>query len=246
MTDASKVFDGNNQEQSGGPDNAKAPGNQQSSFIESLVGDGKKYATTEDLAKSRVHADEHISKLEEENAKLRGEVEKAKAREELMEELKQQRGADNAPAQANTPAETITADQIDKRIDDVLSQRTASERAAANLEKAAEAVYAIHGDKSPDFMEQKAAELGVGVEFLKQTGAQSPAALLSILGISEAPAVKREADIPPSNYQGNPSAISEQKRLEEIKAVKKTNSRAFYQNWDLQQEYHELKKKLKQ
>lgn len=247
MTDASNIFtEDNTQEAAGAPVTAENPGNTTPSFYESLVGDGKKYADQEALAKSRLHADEHISDLEAENAKLREAVAKAKAREELMEELKQQnKGADPAHSQTETNVETPTADSIDEHIRKVLEETDAAKRATDNIEIVSKAVYEIHGEKSREFIAQKAAELEVSVDFLMEAAAKSPKAALQSLGISAAPVQRQEVNVPKSSINSHVAGGSpDQKRYEELEAMRKNNSKAYYKDPKLTLEWGALRKKL--
>jgi len=243
MTDANNVFqDGTNQEQSGAPDTtAEVPGST-SSVFETLVGEGRKYSDPEALAKSRIHADEHIKRIEEENAKLKEENAKARAREELLAELKQQQGADQAPAHTDTPGESITADQIDKRIREALMETDATKRAQENIEAASAAIYSVYGEKSSEFIAKKAAELGVSTDFLMQTAAQSPKAALSVLGVSETQAPARESSVTPSSIKptGEAGSFSRFQELDNMRKSK--NGKGFYGHEKLELEWLELKK----
>ena len=70
-----------------------------------LVGEGKKYATVEDLAKGNLNAQQHIGTLEHETASLREQSSSAKSIEDVLkaiqgtpQELAQQPAADQQQA----------------------------------------------------------------------------------------------------------------------------------------------------
>jgi len=56
-------------------------------YMEELVGEGKKYATDEDLAKGAYNANIHIGKLEAETAEFRRLAEEAKSKEDHLETI---------------------------------------------------------------------------------------------------------------------------------------------------------------
>ena len=77
----------------------------QESAVDLLVGEGKKYKSVDDLAKSRITADEHIKQIEFENNNMRKELdtlssqrENSKTIEDILVKLDQ----------ANSGGETVT------------------------------------------------------------------------------------------------------------------------------------------
>lgn len=84
-----------------------------------LVGEGKKYATVEDLAKGMVHGQHHIGTLEQETATLREQSGTAKSVEDVLAAIKgmspqqtQEQIADQQPAQQQQQGELTVAEQI--------------------------------------------------------------------------------------------------------------------------------------
>ena len=85
------------------------------SFLDQLVGEGKKFANIEDLAKGKLNSDEHIDKLENENQRLRQELDTRMTAEEVLAEIRKPEA--NLQPQAQ-PSGGDTAPQLNK--DDLL------------------------------------------------------------------------------------------------------------------------------
>src|SRR5690606_26975993 len=63
---------------------------QEQAAIDLLVGEDKKYKTVEDLAKSRLEADEFIERLKRENAEMRGTLSEKEAEYERILKARQE------------------------------------------------------------------------------------------------------------------------------------------------------------
>lgn len=97
------------------------------SRFETLVGEGKRYRTQEDLAKARIHADNHIHTLEGENHDLRTQI---KTLEQTLARFSSDdiefESDNNVQAQsANDTAETKQLDlkDIEKTVESTLERR---------------------------------------------------------------------------------------------------------------------------
>jgi hypothetical protein len=79
------------------------------SYVDQLVGEGKKYATAEDLAKSRLHADDYIKQLEAENKLLQNSTTANDKLDEIIDSLKTSTPTDPEPVAPANPA-PVTVD----------------------------------------------------------------------------------------------------------------------------------------
>ena len=155
--------------------------------VGSWVGDGKKYATQEDALKAIPHSQNHIAKLEEENQKLRAQVEEAQRKSEEGGNVTAEDLLKAIQAQAKAPeVSSAQTPQLDEKaltniVNSTLDQRTAAQTASDNLATAQAALVEKFGDaqKANQAVQAKAAELGVEVGFLKSLASNSPKALLS-------------------------------------------------------------------
>lgn len=151
-----------------------ADGDNQGNPLETLVGEGKKYATPEDLARSRIAADEHIARIEQENAEYRAAIQRdIQARQEQT--LNTPPG--QAPDQGNTP-QRDNQDDLAERIREVTRQDRETEKTQANIEAVTARLIDVYGseDAANAAVKAKARELGVGLDFLMSTAATSPIA----------------------------------------------------------------------
>lgn len=162
--------------------------------LEELVGEDKKYKTTEDLAVSRLEADRFIAQLQTETATLRQELALAITKadttttlEKLMTELANK---DNVPPvdkpvipptdQVNQ-TKALTQDDIVK----LLEARDASKVEAANLAKAMAEAQKVFGDKLVDGLAAKATELGMEFGEIEALAKKSPQAFFNLIGLHQ-------------------------------------------------------------
>lgn len=158
-------------------------------FIDSLVGEGKKYKTEEELAKAYIHADGFIDNLKRENGELKEDLQKRLSAEQILEEIK--KGAAPERVQGDTTNPLLTDESkllslVDKRIEG----RKLEEIRSNNIREADQAIRNTYGEKAVEVITKKSQELGVPVKWLEDMAAQSPKALLTLLGIDNSKATQ--------------------------------------------------------
>ena len=182
MTTENSLFNNDNQ----APASDQTPGtpaatNDQPSLFH--VGDDKKFGTVDELDKAYGHANEHIGKIENENAEMRKQLEeltnKNSAVDKVLAALKgEQEPEDNQ--EPNAKEEPAVEDVVAK----LLEEREATSAKQTNLDKVRNALSAKYGDKTNDVYVARAKELGVNLDELSAT---SPDAVLALFG-TKAPA----------------------------------------------------------
>lgn len=157
-----------------------------------LVGEGKKYKSTEDALKALPHAQAHIARLEQEAKELREKVAQAKAIDDLYDTL-------NARTQTGTEA-TPTAPVVDESLVDAVLERKLKEISAQkqrqeNLQTVSKALTDKFGEKAQEVFKKKAEELGVNESFIRDVVAASSKAGLELFGLGkqEAPSTAAPA-----------------------------------------------------
>lgn len=160
--------------------NSVEPKNELTGTVAELVGESKKFKTIEALAASVNYKDEHIAKLEAENKALR---DKTINSEEVFNKLLESKEKENT----KTTVESLTADEIQRIVQDTLTKTKTQDETANNLKKANDTLVQKFGglEKAQEFLKQKANELGLGIEFLMSTAAKSPSAFLKVIGVDE-------------------------------------------------------------
>jgi hypothetical protein len=128
-------------------------------YLELLVGEGKKFKTVEDLAKSKLHADKHIADLQEELEELR---QHKSTMDEVLAELRKSKPTQVEPDPATVAAPVpVKGEDVTKIVDEHLSAREKQKLFRDNTyglmtkliekygskEEAAKAVAAFHQNK---------------------------------------------------------------------------------------------------
>lgn len=156
-------------------DQAEKVENQESnSGSSSLFVVGEREYDVESARKKIENADEHIRRIEEENAQMREELQKAKTLDDVLKAMNT-----NTPGtqnQTNSPSTEDVASLVER----MLTNSKQEEIATRNLEIADKEIKKIYGEKAKDMFQSKAQELGLGVKTLTELAAKSPTAFLKL------------------------------------------------------------------
>lgn len=168
----------------------------QTNVLETLVGEGRKFASVEDLAKGKIVADEFVERLKQEAAELRTELAKAletqqneSALERIMSQITNKNP--NTVDQGTTPPDqtqnsnnqqgALTQDEIVKLIE----AREQAKQEAANFNQAWAKFTEVYGDKAEEALAVKAQELSLDVDTLKVLAKRSPSAFFNTVGLNK-------------------------------------------------------------
>jgi hypothetical protein len=155
--------------------------------LEDFVGEGKKYRDHDAVAKTLVEKDSFITRLQEEQAALRAElsalpkVDRSQEILDRLEALNRKEPVTERPI--TTQPERIEVKGLSE--DDVfrlLSQREQKVRAEANVAKVKAVLKEKYGDNYPQALKSMAEKNGLGMNFLDTMAAESPQALLNLMG----------------------------------------------------------------
>lgn len=151
--------------------------------LQELVGQGKKYATLDDAIKSVPHAQTHIARLEQEAAQLREELQKRKAAEDLLADIK----AGITQQGETTPKVDLSQETVSNIVKNVLRQEQESNIQAQNAKSVMTAFETAFGDKQKAEQEYiKIAEKNnLPVQMLNQLAMTSPEAVLNLAGLKK-------------------------------------------------------------
>lgn len=187
------------------------------SYVEALVGENKKYATTEEALKGLHHAQSHITKLEEEAAQLRNSHDATVAEQKTIAEILAAIDAKKTE-QPQTALETITPavaqtvptvnmEEVDLEalVQEVIRKDHSVRQTEQNFNQAVRTLDAKYGsrDKTNQEVAKRATELGVGVEFLKDLAQRSPDGFLTVMASSPS----KPADVSPIPTGINTSSL---------------------------------------
>ena len=172
-----------NNESSSNNQMEQAPELSNEASLELLVGEGKKYATTGDLAKAMVHSQTHITKLEGEATTLREGAQKQTSIDEILAAIKsdgnnQQQQSDDNHQQADQHAtDTDKAPDIAQQIKTALEQNDQLKSAQSNVASVTSALTKSLGDRANEVYTAVGKSLGVNLDELAKT---SPDAVIRL------------------------------------------------------------------
>lgn len=220
------------------------------SAVEQLVGDGKKFATVEDMATGKLASDGHIETLTAELASLREDLNGRLNAQEILKELKEiQLKPNESQPKPTTPvldegkiAELVKSTVTDM---DVEGKKTANRLAVS--ERLAKEWGGLEGSKA--MLTQKAAALGVTVEFLSGVVENSPNAFYQLVGLTGAKTevqntpgpgdvVNKGVGTGPDGGPGGPAGTTEND-WSWWQAMRKTNPKQYHSG-EMARRRHEL------
>lgn len=197
--------------------------------LETLVGESQKYKTPDELAKAYSHADRElvnraarIAELEASEKVLKDLLEARNVKSGEEPPKPDGREHDNPDHQPAPKPEDIS-----ELVRKELSNASEEKRRADNINRAAEALNNRYGSaaKAQEAIRNRAAELGVGFEWLRDMAAASPDAFLASMGVTG----DRSRQTPSFNNEVNrDSGKSGQKDFRYWENVRKTNPKAYY------------------
>lgn len=184
--------------------------------VADLVGEGKKYKTVDDLAKSRLEADMFIETLKGEKAAESAEVARLKAELAARISVEDQiKALTPKPVTIAAPAQTERVEDkpdLSKAVRDEVERLTRSQQLASNVEVVANKLVEVYGseEKAKEVINQKAKELNVSIKFLMDSAAASPAAFYATVGLTaqRGSVSAPKGDINTEAFRLNPSTIA--------------------------------------
>ncbi len=198
---------------------------QTANAVDQLVGAGKKYATIEDLAKSRLAADEHISRIEKENDQFRTDL---RARETIESMLQKLTPAPRQPDVSDQGKQQGAADQGSFKLEDVeklLNQREQTKSRESNLAKAKSISESLYGPDYNTKLKGVASTLGVGTDFLMDVAAKSPEGFEKLVTSVAKP--DKPAPIIPGTTGNPPQEVDGTKNWDFYKKLRKENPELY-------------------
>lgn len=131
-----------------------------------------KYADVATALQSIPHAQQHISTVESENARLKEELAKREAAQAIKDKAE--------PPKAEVPQQENLFDVVNK----VLDARTTQEREQSNWNAVQSKFSETYGEKASEKLREVASMNDVSIDFLKQMAKTSPQALFKLSGIT--------------------------------------------------------------
>lgn len=156
-------------------------GNSDDVTLDVLVGEGRKYSDPNALAKAYINAEDFIETLKAENAQLR-------AKELAPNNPNADPGSPGGDNPGITPPVNGNPKEVDWRatIREELKTLTEEERSQTNLKAASNKMLEIYGtqEEANKAITRRANELGVSVEWMKDSASKSPAAFFATMEVA--------------------------------------------------------------
>jgi hypothetical protein len=219
---------------------------QQGSFLEQLVGDGKKFADAEALAKGKHESDAFIETLKREQAELRRELDTRLSLEEFLDQQK------TTPASGTpiTPegksgaenVESLSKEQIATIVRDALIHEKTNATQSENLAYARQELIKQYGSGYADKLNKVAASLDLDKDFLNNMAATKPKAFLRLVA-QEAKEVVTSVAPPRSSVRTVAATTSGLKNQAYYNQIKKSDPK-YYWSAECSAERHQMAQKL--
>ncbi|MAZ33825.1 MAG: hypothetical protein Tp178MES00d2C33159091_39 [Prokaryotic dsDNA virus sp.] len=199
--------------------------------FEDLVGEGKKYANPDELAKAYANADGFIQTSKAEKARLEAEnkvlKDLAEARKKSNSE-EQPRGQEPDPA-GQRPNEDDNKEDLSAKIAEMMNERDTQKKFTDNVNSVSEKLANHYGSgaKAQKALQDKAAELKVDVSWLMDMAGRSPEALYRTVGLDS----KSFSSPNASSGDVNTAALNRNANRRNFKyyeELRKADSRAYY------------------
>ena len=204
------------------------------SYLDTLVGEGKKYQDPELLAKGTWHAQVHISKIEQENAVLRAELEKRANAEEFTKQILERVKGQTPPSneQTHQPSQeqkTPNTPDIAELVKQIYNQEQEKATANSNLSVVDSKLKEVWGQAYSPKLEQRAKELRVSPQFLENLAATSPDAFFEMVLKTPRPSDNSHL-APTGSGQTHGNVSSPNKTFNDYEKMRKSEPKKY---WDL-------------
>lgn len=191
-----------------------APAFQIPQTVADMIGEGKKYSTVEKALEALKFSQDHIAKLENENAEYKANADKMKTTEELLEEIK----ATARPSEPTQSAPQIDEGMIDRIVEAKITAKEQAASAKQNIDSVVSRMTKEYGDasKAEEVYIAKAQELGLSVAAINEMAAKSPTAVFSMFGLAKSeqlPAGKTNSDVNMEAFNSKPPEPAKPKSI---------------------------------
>jgi len=165
----------------------------QESFVQKLVeAKGENWKDPEVLAKGKLEADGYIKTLEDQLAQMREDMKKQDYQAQILEQL-QNKAAETTTAQTVTPnnngstetqntTASLSENDLESLVEKTLVKREQDSVIKQNLAQVDQELVNSFGTEAAAKVQEKAQELGMSLERLRDIAAESPSAFFTLIG----------------------------------------------------------------
>lgn len=165
-------------------------------YLPELVGEGKKFKSQEDLAKSKVQSDLFIDELKRElketreyALQLKNDNQSKANLQELIDQLQSRQSDSTTPARDNPTSEQAPFDpkQIKDLVSSTVQEITTAEKQNQNFNMVMSKLQERYGSNYANVLKQQIDELGITREDINEMARKQPKVVIKTLGLDAAP-----------------------------------------------------------
>lgn len=208
MTTDNSAFEQNQQETPVTQPDTSSAFEDQLKMIKNESGE-QKYDSVPKALDALQHSQSFISQLKEESAAKEAELQRIKeelSKREAVGDVVDRLTAQQAQPESTPQVSGLDEQQVAEIFNSLSAQQQAAQVASSNEAAVSQALFERFGDNTQTAVSEKAAELGMSVDSLKQLAQSSPQAALQLFQVQASPspkAVTGSYSIPPTTVENN-------------------------------------------
>ncbi len=167
------------------PDDSEVTIDENKDYLTELVGEGKKFKSPAELAKGKYHSDMTIEVLKKKLDDLNKEL---NTRVSLEQFLDKQKNPDTVTPPVVPPVDNqgvLDDSTLEERLLKILEAREAQKTTESNSQKVSRVLQEQFGDQAQVLINNKAKELGMSTQALKELASKTPTAFFRLVGVDE-------------------------------------------------------------
>ena len=180
-------------------------------YFSEYVGEGKKFADQQALARAKAESDLMIKRVLDEKRQLEEDLRARVSMQDFLDQMKNQRPITPQPDpvtnQVNAPASELTPEAIEALIQKQITNREADNARSRNLMTVQDKLQTVLGSNYTEQVKQRAIALGLDIQYFNDTAARSPQAFFELMGLNKTrpndPALPRNTSNPPVTADRN-------------------------------------------
>ena len=211
--------------------------------LESLVGEGKKFKSVEDLARGKMESDKFIAQMQREQQELREELNKRLTVEEVLAKIEERQKRSSAPVDDEDYTKSNSSEDrgvdmsaIEKLVESKFNEAQSMADQRRNMQSVKNIMRERFGADYIRVMESKLEELGVGKDWANGLAATQPKAFLGLMGAPTKPSGDVTAP-PQSQMRSTPS--TGHKTMADFDKLRREDPARYFSK-DVQMEMHRL------
>lgn len=202
-------------------------------YTEELVGEGKKYRDVPALSRKALYSDQHIARLETEQAALRKELDTRIKYEEFLDKINSSIPLDPNPNnQQGEPPLDVSAmkpQEIERLVDQRLDSKRQEEQVKQNLNSVIQELQKAYGPNYAQQLTRHTSELGMTQDQMHAIAASNPRVVFRLLGIAgESPQPKTNLFEAPPRTQMSTLPQTKGKGYSYYEEIRKKDPREYF------------------